>query len=78
MGTGDRDGPRQTDVLDKNRQHQMDVSDREMDCVGRTCRTENRTASDGCVGQRDGQRRTDMSDKNGQRQMHVSDRDGRR
>ena len=47
-GTGDRDGQRQTDV-----------SDRETDSVGRTCRTERRTASDGRVGQRDGQRRTD-------------------
>jgi len=38
-------------MSDKNGQRQMDVSDREMDSVGRTSRTERRTVSDGRVRQ---------------------------
>jgi len=38
-------------MSDKNGQRQMDMSDREMDSVGRTCRTERRTVSDRRVGQ---------------------------
>jgi len=38
-------------VEQRDGQRRTDVSDRETDSVGRTCRTERRTASDGRVGQ---------------------------
>ena len=55
-------------------QRRMEVST-EMDSVGRTCRTERQTASDGRVRQRDRQRQMDVLDRDGQHQTDVLNRE---
>jgi len=66
MGTG---------MGDRDRQHQLDVSDRKTDSVGRMCRTERRTASDGRIGQERTTSDRRVEQRDGQHRMDVLDGD---